>query len=177
MLLAVIEWAKGLQSFITSDHVSGRRLVGIGHSVGATAMSVSSFTAVYLLLIVCYSILSTAALDSCPFAAIILVEPALITRAAFDQHREERIAALAFLRKAINARRDIWNSRDDAMQFFRNRVPWKLWDSRILALFVVSKSHQHHLVLKAERQLGTWFEEYTCRGRPAQCGESHSDLL
>ncbi|KAI0935586.1 hypothetical protein AcV5_003971 [Taiwanofungus camphoratus] len=119
--LSVQDWATALRAFVTSDNLSGHKLVGIGHSSGATAILLSTLS------------LPTAEI---PYKAIILVEPSLITRTEFDKHLKERAGALAVMRKAIDKRRDTWNDRNEATGFFKGRIPWKIWDARILDLFV-----------------------------------------
>ena len=79
-----------------------------------------------------------SALPAVPYAALILVEPALITRAAFAAHLPEREGALVMMRAAVSKRRDSWASRDDARAYFESRFPWQMWDPRVFELFVVS---------------------------------------
>ena len=44
MIAAVEDWAEALRHFVAeSRHLTGRRLVGVGHSLGATAMSATSY--------------------------------------------------------------------------------------------------------------------------------------
>ncbi|EED85760.1 predicted protein [Postia placenta Mad-698-R] len=68
--------------------------------------------------------------------SIVLLEPSLITRDEFHKHLRERTAALDFMQKAVAGRRAEWNTREDAMQYFKKRMPWKIWDPRVLNLFV-----------------------------------------
>ena len=69
---------------------------------------------------------------------IVLVEPSLITQESWKEHLEDRQSALQFLTKATMKRRDAWNSREEAKAYFRQRLPWNTWDSRILNIYVVS---------------------------------------
>lgn len=119
--LSVQEWATGIQGLINSKLLAGHRLVCIGHSAGATAM-----------------LLAVAALPQADtrIKGIVLLEPSLITRDEFHKHLRERTAALDFMQKAVAGRRAEWNTREDAMQYFKKRMPWKIWDPRVLNLFV-----------------------------------------
>ena len=65
------------------------------------------------------------------------MEPSLVTREVFAEHSETRQAALDLMYKAMAARRDTWDSRQEALSYFKKRLPWKLWDSRILELLMV----------------------------------------
>ncbi|KAF9810416.1 hypothetical protein IEO21_06953 [Rhodonia placenta] len=119
--LSVQEWATGIQGLINSELLARHRLVCIGHSAGATAI-----------------LLAVAALPQADtrIKGIVLLEPSLITRDEFHKHLRERTAALAFAQKAVAGRRAEWNTREDAMQYFKKRMPWKIWDPRVLNLFV-----------------------------------------
>lgn len=72
------------------------------------------------------------------YEAIVLVEPALITREAFNANLAEREGALKMMNIAVSKRRDAWGSRDEASAYFDKRFPWQMWDSRVRALYVVS---------------------------------------
>ncbi|GBE77574.1 hypothetical protein SCP_0104530 [Sparassis crispa] len=120
--LSVQEWATALQAFLKSDHLSGHDVVGVGHSSGATALMMST----------------TSSSDiQPPYKIIILAEPALLTRPVFDSHLTELRAGLSNTQKMIDGRRDAWDDRNEARGFFRKRLPWKIWDPRILELFFV----------------------------------------
>lgn len=71
------------------------------------------------------------------YDAIVLVEPALITREAFDANLEEREGALRDLSEAVSKRRDVWNTREEAQKYFSKRYPWAVWNPRVLELYVV----------------------------------------
>ena len=64
------------------------------------------------------------------FRSIILVEPMLDARAGNDYEQlRTRLIRSAYKRK------DVWDSREDAVAYFRNTVQWH---PRILDVFVVS---------------------------------------
>ncbi|PCH33126.1 hypothetical protein WOLCODRAFT_63391 [Wolfiporia cocos MD-104 SS10] len=118
LIAAAQEYAVGVRAFVRSPHLAGHRLLGVGHSAGGSA------------------ILLSADVTSIPYEAIILVEPCLITRTEFDAHHAERIAALEFTQKAVSGRRDVWRDRAEAAIFFKKRLPWKIWDLRVLHIFI-----------------------------------------
>ncbi|KAH9923362.1 alpha/beta-hydrolase [Fomitopsis serialis] len=117
--LSVTEYAAGLRALVCSEHLSGHQLVAIGHSAGVTAI-----------------LLSTLSLpsDKTPYRAVVFMEPSLVTRDAFNKHGVNRKAALEMMYKAMEARKDTWNSREEALAYFKERLPWKMWDPRILEL-------------------------------------------
>lgn len=67
------------------------------------------------------------------------MEPSLVTRAVFAKHGQNRQAALDLMYKAMEARRDTWGSREEALAYFKKRLPWKIWDPRILGLLTVRR--------------------------------------
>ena len=77
------------------------------------------------------------ALPAIPFKSLILVEPPLITRTAWDEHLEQQEFALKTISAMIKKRRDTWDSRADARRYFEARIPWSNWSTRVLDLFVV----------------------------------------
>lgn len=79
-------------------------------------------------------------LPAVPFKSLILVEPPLITKAAWDEHKEQQEFALKTISAMVMKRRDTWASREDARQYFEDRVPWSSWDGRVLELFLVRVS-------------------------------------
>ncbi|KAI0648732.1 alpha/beta-hydrolase [Trametes meyenii] len=128
--LPVDEYADGLKAFLASGVLRGHRLVGIGHSLGTSAV-----------------VLSTIA-DELPgviYEAIILAEPALITREVYDANLAEREGALKAMNKAISKRRDTWNDRNEAGEYMKQRFPWMLWDARIRDLFIRHGLKEKHV--------------------------------
>ncbi|KAI8969894.1 alpha/beta-hydrolase [Trametes punicea] len=119
--IAVEEYADGVKHFVATGVLDGHKLVGIGHSLGATALLLTSVP---------------DGLPVVPYSAILLVESTIITREAYNAHREEREAVLVNLSKAISKRRHIWNSREEAMRYFQERLPWSTWHPRVLELYV-----------------------------------------
>ncbi|KAI0695494.1 alpha/beta-hydrolase [Cerioporus squamosus] len=99
----------------------GHNLIPIAHSNGATAVLLATIP---------------AALPAVPFKSIILVEPPLITKAAWDEHKEQQEFALKTISAMVMKRRDTWASRADARRFFEDRFPWSSWDKRVLELFL-----------------------------------------
>ncbi|TFY53031.1 hypothetical protein EVJ58_g9677 [Rhodofomes roseus] len=127
--LSVTEYAVGLQALVCSEHLSGHQLVAIGHSAGVTAILLSTLS------------LPTAKV---PYRAIVFMEPSLVTRAAFNAHGATRKAALEMMHKAMEARRHTWSTRDEALAYFRKRLPWKFWHPRILELLATHGLREVH---------------------------------
>ncbi|KAI9059810.1 alpha/beta-hydrolase [Trametes sanguinea] len=120
--LTVEEYAQGVKRFVASGALKGHKLVGIGHSLGATALLLST--------------MPDGGVPGIAYAALVLIEPALITREVFDANLEERQGALSTMAGAISKRRDAWASREDAHQYFQKRFPWSVWNPRVLELYV-----------------------------------------
>jgi len=69
---------------------------------------------------------------------MILIEPTMVTREVFNAELEDRMSAMNFAVAATSTRRDTWRSRQHALEYFKKRIPWELWDPRVLQILVVS---------------------------------------
>ncbi|KAI9066147.1 alpha/beta-hydrolase [Trametes sanguinea] len=120
--LTVEEWAEAVKRLLSSEDIfAGHKFVGVGHSLGATAL-----------------LLSTVADDvpAIKYEGIALVESSLLPRELYEAHREERDGLLQDLCAMISRRRDTWNSRPEAQSYFEKRHPWITWDPCVLEGFV-----------------------------------------
>ncbi|KAJ6593226.1 Alpha/beta hydrolase fold-1 [Mycena capillaripes] len=111
-------WGYAVAGFLKSGLVNDHRLVGVGYSFGNIAL-----------------LLSTHDFDKCPYDGIILVEPSMTDEETYNTHRDDIQAAFDMVTNAVNHRRNIWESKEAAHQFFMSRYPWTSWDSRMVALF------------------------------------------
>ncbi|EED83404.1 hypothetical protein POSPLDRAFT_104277 [Postia placenta Mad-698-R] len=118
--ITLADWAMAIVTFLKTPHVSGHRLIAIGHSAGSSTFMYTT------------KLLEPGVV---PYLGIILVEPPLIDKETFYAHLERQKKALRIARKAVSARRDVWPSREDAFQWFSKRFPWNTWDARVLQLF------------------------------------------
>lgn len=120
----------GFGKGIDVDFMS-RNLVGVGHSMGASAMSALAFS----VCVICrlnscyYSILTRTIYPFVPWSSAILVEPMFLHPDFMD-----RIGK--FLPEGATKRRDVWPSREEAKKLFRERS-FKTWDPRAIDLYVV----------------------------------------
>ncbi|KAH7912290.1 Alpha/beta hydrolase fold-1 [Hygrophoropsis aurantiaca] len=96
----------------TDSYFRGHNIIGIGHSLGATAV-----------------MLSTTFQPSISYKSIHIFEPMI-----YGQQWELKLRDF-FLDVALK-RRDIWPSSEEAFNVMRNRSARKTWDERILKLFV-----------------------------------------
>ncbi|KAF9474695.1 alpha/beta-hydrolase [Pholiota conissans] len=120
-LTAAFEWCAAIASFINLPHMQGHRIVLVGHSAGAAAIALTT------------NFVPTFAHQ---YAALILVEPTMVTREVFASELEDRMSAMEFAVTATSARRDRWTSRAEALTYFVKRVPWGMWDERIVKILV-----------------------------------------
>ncbi|KAI9513482.1 Alpha/beta hydrolase fold-1 [Russula earlei] len=88
-----------------------RNLVGIGHSMGASAI-----------------VLAAAIHPFVSWSSVILLEPMFIGPSYFQSSGK-------FLEEGAVKRRDVWSSREEAHENFRERS-FKSWDPRLIDLFV-----------------------------------------
>ena len=108
-----------------------RNLVGVGHSMGASAMlALASIICVIRRLIFHHrSILTRVMHPVVPLSGAILVEP-MFVRPDYLKNAHK------FLVEGAVKRRDVWSSREEAHRIFRERS-FKSWDPRCIDLQVV----------------------------------------
>ncbi|KAH9941520.1 Alpha/beta hydrolase fold-1 [Amylocystis lapponica] len=115
------EYARSVHIFLSGlgtgiDVDFGRRkLVAVGHSMGAIAMMLAGTYAPTL-----------------KFSSILLVDPMLMP----PPPRYESGRLSKFLLEGAQKRRDIWPSRADALAGFQSRPAFKAWDPRVLKIYV-----------------------------------------
>ncbi|KAF9465455.1 Alpha/Beta hydrolase protein [Collybia nuda] len=115
--VSIYEWAPALTAFVQSPRMRGHRIVALGHSAGAGAIMLT--TRVF-------------PVSQIPYAAVLLIEPTIVTRELFNTHKDDRMAAMNFAVNATSVRRDKWVSRDAAFEWFGSRYPWNTWDPRVV---------------------------------------------
>ncbi|TCD65459.1 hypothetical protein EIP91_002673 [Steccherinum ochraceum] len=112
------EYGRSIHAFLTGQGVgvpvdfSKRRLVAIGHSMGAIS----------------HMLLTTLPVPV-TYSAMILVEPMLLPPPTMIPDSDALISG-------AQRRRDIWPSRNAAYEILQSRPSWKIWDPRVLKLFV-----------------------------------------
>ncbi|TFK67617.1 alpha/beta-hydrolase [Pluteus cervinus] len=112
------EYARSIHAFLAglgigvNTDFTKRKLVGIGHSMGAVSV-----------------LLSQNYFPLVKFTSVILCE--LMTM------QQKYIAKpQVILVKGSSNRRDIWPSTEEAYKSFKSRGAWKIWDDRVLRTFV-----------------------------------------
>ena len=73
-----------------------------------------------------------------PYESMIIIEPPMNDRQLRDEHLEDRTRHMALLAKAVGSQRTEFESREAAYEWMRKKSPWKIWDDRVLRIFVVS---------------------------------------
>ena len=120
----------GFGKGIDVDFMS-RNLVGVGHSMGASAMSALALSVCVICRLIFYRrrILTRTMYPFVPWSSAILVEP-LFLHPDFVERTD------VFLTEGAIKRRDVWSSREEADKRFRERA-FKSWDPRVINLHVV----------------------------------------
>ncbi|GLB40016.1 putative alpha/beta hydrolase family protein [Lyophyllum shimeji] len=112
------DYGRSIHAFLTGFGTgldvdfSTRRLVGIGHSMGSTAL-----------------VLAHGYTPFIQFESLILCE-----LMSMNSHFAAKLANL-YQRGSIN-RRDTWASHEEAYTLLKSRPAWKAWDDRVLRIFV-----------------------------------------
>ncbi|PPQ72245.1 hypothetical protein CVT24_002345 [Panaeolus cyanescens] len=160
--VSVFEWYPAITQFVRSPMMKGHRIVPMGHSAGAATVYVSvpslTFTNDFMLTYLLHaSMLTTRDIPiyELPYAAMILIEPTIVTRELFELQREDRMASMDFAVAATSSRRDHWPSKEKALEYFSKRLPWSIWDPRVLRLLVtygLQDSPQGGVTLKCHRK-------------------------
>ncbi|KAJ7624819.1 Alpha/beta hydrolase fold-1 [Roridomyces roridus] len=113
--VSAFEWSEAIAEFIQSPYLQGRRIVLVGHSAGAVA-----------------AVLTLKHLTPSSVAALIQIETTATFREDYYRKIEDRLPGLEAVVKATRNRRETWSSRDEALEWMKARIPWKLWDPRVL---------------------------------------------
>ncbi|KAH7925336.1 alpha/beta-hydrolase [Leucogyrophana mollusca] len=111
------DYGRGIHAFLTGLGTGidvdfrGHNFVGIGHSMGAIAI-----------------MLSTTFQPPLKYSSIQLIEPMLLGRQwnTFGN----------FLQQGALNRRDIWPSTEEAYRIMKGRPSWRAWDDRVLRVYV-----------------------------------------
>lgn len=70
----------------------------------------------------------------------------MITEDVFRAHFADRMATMEGAVCATSIRRDRWASRDDARSWLSGRFPWRVWDNKVLDIYVVSNGFSTNIV-------------------------------
>jgi len=85
-----------------------------------------------------FSIFATALFgkpSEAPFDMVILVDPPLFGPDDVNNMTEVYKTVV----KTTPSRRSVWESKEEAHEWLKTRLPWKVWDPRVLKLYVVRK--------------------------------------
>lgn len=134
--VSICEWAPAIASFVRSPRMRGHRIVALGHSAGAGAMMLTTQV-------------------TPPYAGLVLIEPTMITEDVFRAHFADRMAMMEGAVCATSIRRDRWASRNDARCWLSGRFPWRVWDNKVLDIYVKQGLRDHPgggVALKCDRK-------------------------
>lgn len=119
--ISAFEWVQALVAFLKGPWVSGHRIVGIGHSAGANSITIP---------------LDAFPESTPPYTALILIEPTSISFERYMRETDRHEPKTQMRTEATMTRRDTWPSRSEAYSWLKKRLPWKLWDDRVLQTYV-----------------------------------------
>ncbi|KAF5383442.1 hypothetical protein D9757_006089 [Collybiopsis confluens] len=93
------------------------------------------------------------------FHSLILIEPAIAPNPSFiDPARHTPLYRQ--ISKLMASRKDTWLSKDEAKEWMKERIPWGMWDERVLELYVEfglgkKKGGEEDVSLRCTRQTET----------------------
>ncbi|KAF8998966.1 Alpha/Beta hydrolase protein [Cyathus striatus] len=119
---STMEYVHALKAFLSADihhgarvNFSERKLVGIGHSMGALTL-----------------ILTQTLTTRIPWKSIIIIEPGFAPTAGFPGFAER----LSAMQRWVWLRRDTWLSKKHALKDLQGSRVFDQWDLRVLRLYV-----------------------------------------
>ncbi|KIP05278.1 hypothetical protein PHLGIDRAFT_74530 [Phlebiopsis gigantea 11061_1 CR5-6] len=116
--LTVKDYAALLRYFVNSELLADRRkVIGVGHSSSTSACT-----------------LETLPLSFANLSALILVEPVMVPPPILQN--DPRIVTGQRNVVRVLKRRDTWDSLDAARGWLAKQIPYKIWDPRILDIYV-----------------------------------------
>ncbi|KAF9465305.1 Alpha/beta hydrolase fold-1 [Collybia nuda] len=121
------EWASALESVVKSPLLHNHRMVAIGHSAGASTVMLA---------------MKGFLPQQSPYKAVFLVEPTMLSPEVYDAEARKLYDYVSSTKEHTLNRRDVWESKEIALEWLGSRMPWKAWDPRVLKLYV-----EHGLIL------------------------------
>ncbi|KAF6749300.1 Alpha/beta hydrolase fold-1 [Ephemerocybe angulata] len=122
--VSLYEWAHALRSFVDSPLLRGHHLVALGHSAGATAWMLTTFSP-----------------PPIPYTALFLIEPTITPQHIFERELAERQSYMDLVVQLTLNRKSEWKTKDAAYAYFKKRIPWSMWDDRAVRMFVEHGLH------------------------------------
>ncbi|KAJ3530386.1 hypothetical protein NM688_g7719 [Phlebia brevispora] len=119
--ISLEEWEEAIANF-HKEYLATRRVICIGHSGGGTALT--------------NSLRFFAESPVMPYEAMILIEPIIISHSIFQSHADHWRSEGRKMSEGTKKRRDVWESREAALEHLSQRYPWNLWDRSVLKIFV-----------------------------------------
>ncbi|EIM81900.1 uncharacterized protein STEHIDRAFT_66011 [Stereum hirsutum FP-91666 SS1] len=107
-----------LHFFSQSQHVSGHRLIAVGHSASTSA----------------WCLASTRFTGHLPFVAFVFIEPVMLPPPISPNDPRIRMGINNV--KGVLSRKNRWDDMNDLEKWLGNRYPWKIWDRRVLEIYL-----------------------------------------
>jgi hypothetical protein len=73
-----------------------------------------------------------------PFVAVFLLEPSMLTRELWMSHLVERETLMRRSTSATLRRPDMFDTWEEASNYYRKRKPWAGWNHEVFDIFTVS---------------------------------------
>ncbi|KAI0064412.1 alpha/beta-hydrolase [Artomyces pyxidatus] len=119
--LADHQTSRMILRLLRSDLLNGKKTIIVGHSGGACVGTFATLG---------------CSLQDLPIHAMIVVEPAMITREFYTVLQSQETSLVKTLVEMAKTRKDVWPSRAAARKWLSKRPPWQRWDPRVLDRFV-----------------------------------------
>jgi len=153
-MIAVHHYAEAFASLYRSEllgtiNTGLQKIVLVGHSAGAIARQVSAFFSLKSFSSEHYNLPSVFAtaqfetLGAAPFDMVILIDPPLFAPQMIDNMTD----MYKMVAKTTSSRRSMWDSKEEAYNWLKTRIPWKFWYPRVLELYTVSSISKKQSIL------------------------------
>ncbi|KAK7686540.1 hypothetical protein QCA50_010140 [Cerrena zonata] len=125
-------YGEALRYFLESELVAGHTIVAIGHSASTAAWT-----------------LGCSFYSSVSFRAVIFIESTLDSIKSMSLDDSSINQYLLKLQGTL-LRKDAWDDISSLSQWLRKQYPWKLWDQRVLDIYL---KHGFKTVVRGEKQV------------------------
>ncbi|PPQ66820.1 hypothetical protein CVT24_008679 [Panaeolus cyanescens] len=122
-LLTIWDYADAFASLVKSGLLgiidpTKTQIVLCGHSAGAVGVTLST------------SFFNPP--SRLPFSGLILVDPPIWSKSMAGPENE----MYKIVEATTPVRLDVWDSREAAVKWFKKRIPWAMWDERVLDIYL-----------------------------------------
>ncbi|KAK7047438.1 hypothetical protein VNI00_006669 [Paramarasmius palmivorus] len=115
--LVVSVWGLGLAALLKQPYLRGKRVIGVGFSIGNLAL---------------LNALREFSKSAPPVIGLVILEPILFDRETSSPENPRSQAVVNIMMKGIKSQGECWPDREQAKKYLTKRLPWSRWDASVL---------------------------------------------